>query len=581
MIFITFLYLNLFIIFIFLITKICNGIMLCEVQGTCLKCPDGHISHFICRNNEDCFREEYCYLKRGFCCLNKNTSTNSKIILNKCPDGSRFGKLCKIDVDCLFKDEICIEGKCCPSCRQRRLLALRELRSIGISFFNKEEKENKKEEFIPQCNDDGKYFRPMQCVAHSGECFCVDKFGRKNIKNNLLKENILVNCSIIREKQEEINKEENKLISSTKIALNKDKEIINNNCTDPLREFRLFLNLNFKIKKIIKDNCGSICPISCFSKNNLFKCPQQEQCMKGCFCRLPFVLLDYSKPFNSPCVLPSECPLLSFTSDLNKWNNGGFFPSFTPTTTKTNKINKNNKCKDSFKNYQNCGSACPTGCGRLLLPSNNNFEDEDNNSCSSNCVPGCFCRIPYVLRDPNDLNSECILPKFCPLQQFALQIPQQISSNNSSIKEEILQKNSTTQLVVKRNGESEREKCENDLTKEFLKCGSSCPLGCDQLNRPFRFCSPCISGCFCKNGYIFVNSSEWEISECILPLNCPPPQLFNITKLTAIQEKENCGEALAIANLYNKEGKRIGKLIVKPERNGEFGGGEGEINTRK
>jgi len=46
----------------------------------------------------------------------------------------------------------------------------------------------------------------------------------------------------------------------------------------------------------------------------------------------------------------------------------------------------------------------------------------------------------------------------------------------------------------------------------------------------------------------------------------------------AIQEKENCGEALAIANLYNKEGKRIGKLIVKPERD-EFGGGE--INTRK
>jgi len=93
----------------------------------------------------------------------------------------------------------------------------------------------------------------MQCIAHSGECFCVDKFGRKNIKNNLLKENIL-NCSIIREKEEEINKENNnKLISNTKIALNKDKEIINNNnCTDPLREFRLFFFFNFKIKKYLK-----------------------------------------------------------------------------------------------------------------------------------------------------------------------------------------------------------------------------------------------------------------------------------------------------------------------------------------
>uniref|UniRef100_A0A1I8C148 TIL domain-containing protein n=1 Tax=Meloidogyne hapla TaxID=6305 RepID=A0A1I8C148_MELHA len=489
-------------IFIF-ITKTCNGIMLCEVQGTCLKCPDGQISHFICRNNEDCFRGEFCFSKRGFCCPENILKENNNF-KNKCPDGSRFGRICKINVDCLFNDEICIEGKCCPSCRQKRLLALREIRSIGIGGND----DLIEEEYIPQCNDDGK-------------------------------------------------------------ALNKDiKEIekTENNCTDPLREFR---------------NCT--CPISCFSKNNMPQC-SQEQCMKGCFCRLPYVLLDFSKPFNSPCVLPAECPLLPFTSDLNKWNNGGFFPSFsTENKQLNNKINyfQQNKCKDNLKNFQNCGSACPAGCGKLL-PSN-----LDDDSCYSNCVSGCFCRIPYVLRDPNDLNSECILPRLCPLQPLALLIPQQISTNNFSFKEEISQTNST-QLLVKRDGENKRENCENDTRKEFLKCGSSCPLGCDQLNRPFRHCSPCSSGCFCKNGYIFVNSSEWEISECVLPSECPKQQkeiekqLSNKT-LTAIQKTEekdffhldNCGEALAIAKLYTKEGQRIGRLIVKPERN-EFG-----MNTKK
>lgn len=58
---------------------------LCEVQGTCFQCPDGHFSHFICHSDEDCFSGEQCNPKRGFCCpANKhahiNGKTNAKVL---------------------------------------------------------------------------------------------------------------------------------------------------------------------------------------------------------------------------------------------------------------------------------------------------------------------------------------------------------------------------------------------------------------------------------------------------------------------------------------------------------------------
>ncbi|KAF7637292.1 hypothetical protein Mgra_00003258 [Meloidogyne graminicola] len=330
------------------------------------------------------------------------------------------------------------------------------------------------------------------------------------------------------------------------------------------------------------------------------KC-SQEQCSSGCFCRLPYVLLNISNPFNSPCVLPSECPKLPFTQDLDKWNNGGFFPFYSFSSSSNNNLiekeqqqqqnnnnNNNNiekKCKDPLKNFQNCGSACPVGCGKLLPTTSSSSNLILDDSCSAtNCVPGCFCRIPYVLRDPNNLDSECIYPQLCPLQSFSL-----FSSSLTSSPEILTQKNiqqQQQQLIIKI--DEEKEKCENNPKKEYLKCGSSCPLGCNnQLEKSFRFCSPCISGCFCKNGFIFKNSSEWKISDCVQPLECPKNENKNNSinlpiKLKAFQknnEKDNlnikCGEALALANLYTKEGEKIGRIIVRPEKN-EIG-----INNKK
>lgn len=37
-----------------------------------------------------------------------------KNALPRCPDDSEWLRMCKQDSDCIFRDEICAEGKCCP-----------------------------------------------------------------------------------------------------------------------------------------------------------------------------------------------------------------------------------------------------------------------------------------------------------------------------------------------------------------------------------------------------------------------------------------------------------------------------------
>lgn len=46
------------------------------------------------------------------------------------------------------------------------------------------------------------------------------------------------------------------------------------------------------------------------------------------------------------------------------------------------------------------------------------------------------------------------------------------------------------------------DKCDSLQNKEFRNCASSCPLGCDNLE--LRLCTPCVSGCFCKNGVLII-----------------------------------------------------------------------------
>ncbi|KAK6756644.1 hypothetical protein RB195_014830 [Necator americanus] len=188
---------------------------------------------------------------------------------------------------------------------------------------------------------------------------------------------------------------------------------------------------------------------------------------------------------NSPrCILPSQCPLLTATvrqnpsnsmtvvADVNKeWlqkNLAGFYstpgaPTILPHTS---------HCSDPLKNYLNCGTKCPdhllwwlemheTKTSQYHL--DNSMILEDSSSLDSS-------------KDPMDPSSRCVLPSEC------------------------------------------ERKC-NDPLKEFVVCGSSCPVACN--NRRPQSCTPCESGCFCKNGLVFLNSTDWRNSDCVRLEECP------------------------------------------------------------
>ncbi|KAI1723965.1 trypsin inhibitor like cysteine rich domain-containing protein [Ditylenchus destructor] len=586
----------------------------CELQGTCQRCEQNRIySFYTCHTSMDCFPEEYCTPQR-FCCpistLPSQIPASAESIdqastamvgmaepnAPRCPDGSDWLRMCKTDNDCIFRDEVCAEGKCCPSCKQRRAQVLTEISRAGEHL-------DSSAIFIPQCSEDGSHYHPMQCSQGTNNCFCVTKFGRQIAPTNSTER---TNCTEMRRTQiimekgglkswkmtkssdkekpilllnstDEINherrnredtqtKEENEKSSLGFLEIGRDgiqkskaayvtpstnQPSVHRNspstsreesgqCADPLREFK---------------TCGSSCPISCATRTQP-KC-QTDECLRGCFCRLPYVILDVENPFTSKCVLPAECPMLPFTSDLNSWD-GGFFPAITNSNqanqdvhsvswTKSN--NPIDKCSDPLKNFHTCGSACPPACG-LLQP-----------DCGQQCVSGCFCRAPYVLKDQSDINSPCILRQHCPDFRYESECkePNKVwtsctskkcprscdqwsplclpddckpgcecrlpyisfntsSSSNCVLPEQCPQPTTQQPSLALAPLQFQESKCE-DSNKEFHSCASSCPLGCDNLD--LQLCTPCVAGCFCKNGYIFENASNWRHSRCVQISECP------------------------------------------------------------
>ncbi|XP_077312557.1 cysteine-rich venom protein 1-like isoform X2 [Lithobates pipiens] len=61
------------------------------------------------------------------------------------------------------------------------------------------------------------------------------------------------------------------------------------------------------------------------------------------------------------------------------------------------------KCRFANQVWDSCGSACPMNCERL---------QNDPGMCTMNCVPGCYCRSPYIFR--SGTSGPCIQPKQCP-----------------------------------------------------------------------------------------------------------------------------------------------------------------------
>ncbi|KJH49643.1 copper/zinc superoxide dismutase [Dictyocaulus viviparus] len=270
-------------------------------------------------------------------------------------------------------------------------------------------------------------------------------------------------------------------------------------------------------------SCGSACPVSCANRNSP-RC--HESCVSGCFCRIPYVLENGNDPLHSRCILPSQCPFVTTSGyEMNTGSIRAVIPfsnknwlrkassEIYPTPGTPTLLPDSNQCSDPLKNYLNCGSSCPVGCNNLI----------PSTTCSLACVSGCFCRTPYILTDANDPQSGCVLPSHCPRNSStagtcadprkvwtscgALQCARSctnplgrceagVCSPGCVCREPyVLQDpiDPSSRCVLP--SECER-KCSDPL-KEFVVCGSSCPVGCD--NRRPQSCTPCESGCFCKN----------------------------------------------------------------------------------
>ncbi|MCP9256897.1 hypothetical protein DINM_000138 [Dirofilaria immitis] len=307
-------------------------------------------------------------------------------------------------------------------------------------------------------------------------------------------------------------------------------------CIDSLREYK---------------TCGPACPISCSSKSE--KCGI-ERCVEGCFCKVPYVLENGADPLHSKCILPIYCPPL--TADNSPVNTTVHFTAVAPVNSKSHffperredSINQliATQCIDPFKNFQICGSSCPDP--HLILAGCNN---QVTGFCGTQCVAGCFCRNPYILEDSYNLNSRCVLPHQCQ----SLTVQQQICSDprkNGQIafhtKTACTTDDCTPGCICREpyllyDSSNPNSRCVlpsecgsqcSDSLKEYQACASSCPMGCN--NRIPQTCSPCVSGCFCKSGFVFENAINWRTSKCI-PLNqCP---MTNISAVSVAFIPEN------------------------------------------
>ncbi|GFY60855.1 carboxypeptidase inhibitor SmCI [Trichonephila inaurata madagascariensis] len=115
--------------------------------------------------------------------------------------------------------------------------------------------------------------------------------------------------------------------------------------------------------------------------------------------------------------------------------------------------------------YESCGTACPLTCKNYQNPPK---------FCVLMCNPGCHCDPGYVKSD----DGSCVLPEEC-----SSNAPEQVC------------------------GENER----------YNRCGTACPLTCDNYDNPPKFCNfMCKIGCECEDGYVRSNDGR-----CVRPEHCP------------------------------------------------------------
>ncbi|XP_035227821.1 zonadhesin-like, partial [Stegodyphus dumicola] len=217
-------------------------------------------------------------------------------------------------------------------------------------------------------------------------------------------------------------------------------------------------------------NCGTACPPSCSIPNQICT----SQCVSGCFCKKGYLRND-----NGICIPKKQCP--------------------------------KGICRKN-EEYNNCGTACPPTCSN------------PNPVCTRQCVKGCFCKKGYIKND----DGHCTRRELCPKRSCGINeeynncgtaCPATCSRPNP-----VCTKQCVRGCVCKKgyirndNGICiRREQCPNGIcgkNEEYNDCGTACPPTC---SNPDRICiDKCVSGCFCKKGYI-----RNDRHVCIPRKDCP------------------------------------------------------------
>ncbi|KRX92185.1 Serine/threonine-protein phosphatase 5, partial [Trichinella pseudospiralis] len=118
-------------------------------------------------------------------------------------------------------------------------------------------------------------------------------------------------------------------------------------------------------QKIVENLCGSACPATCDSIRSENTIPCTKECVSGCFCKSGYV-----RASTGECLAPEACGA----------HLGGCGPR---------------------EEYRACGSACPASCESI--------KDLAPHACPAICVPGCFCKFPFV----RGYDLRCIMPADC------------------------------------------------------------------------------------------------------------------------------------------------------------------------
>ncbi|CAL1267801.1 unnamed protein product [Larinioides sclopetarius] len=223
--------------------------------------------------------------------------------------------------------------------------------------------------------------------------------------------------------------------------------------------------------------CGTACPANC--SNPVPQTPCRPVCVRGCFCRPGFVRDPSGK-----CIRPETCPIVCGPLEVFK-ECGPICPA---NCTHPNPPLLGQSmggcirgcfCKEGLlrspegncippeqcppvcgenEQFEKCGSSCPPTCAN----------PNPRRPCRSICNRGCFCKPGFV----KDQNGKCVRPETCPA----------ICSQN----------------------------------EEFQQCGPACPVTCTNFTNPRPCPLPCISGCFCKPGFV-----RGPDGRCIAPNFCP------------------------------------------------------------